>query len=127
MLHILYNKCGSRGPEHPPECMQARCGGMASSVVHTQQAPAGKGNAQRNHRERKGPRGGENRAGRAGVCFVEAVQTGSDDDGTFPSDARGGGDTCEDGTGGSMREESIVRKHLSGKGKGVTEKLTKCK
>ena len=82
-------------------------------LVHTQHARAGKGNAQCNHRERKGPRVGENRTDRAGVCFARVVQTGSKADGTFPGDASGGGDICEDGMGGLMREETIVRKHLS--------------
>lgn len=113
MSPILYRKRGSRCPEHPPECKQAPYRGVPTLLVHTRHAPAGKGDAQRNHRERKGPRGGENRPDRAGICFVRAVQTGSEADGALPSDASGGGDICEDGTGGLMREETIVRKHLS--------------
>lgn len=123
----MYSKCGSWGPDHPPECKQAQCRGVNSLLVHTQYASAGKWSAQRNPREWKGPRVGENHADRTGVCFVGAVQTGSKADGTFPSDASGGGDICEDGMGGSMREKTIVRKHFSWKGNGVTEKLTKCK
>lgn len=96
----MYSKCGSWGPDHPPECKQARCRGVNSLLAHTQYASAGKCSAQRNLRERKGPRVGENHVDRTGVCFVGAVQTGSKADGTFPSDASGGGDICEDGMGG---------------------------
>lgn len=82
-------------------------------LVCTRHAPAGKGNAQRNRSGSKGPRGGENRIDGDGAYFVRAVQAGSEADGTFPRDATGGGDVCEDGTGDLMREETIVRKHLS--------------
>lgn len=56
---------------------------------------------------------GEKSVDGAGVCCVRVVQTRSKADGTFPSDASGGGDVCEPGRLGLMREETIVRKHLS--------------
>lgn len=55
---------------------------------------------------------GEKSIDGAGVCCAGVVQTTSKADGTFPSDASGGGGVREPRRLGLMREETIVRKHL---------------
>lgn len=55
------------------------------------------------------------------------VQTGSKTDETFSSDVSRGSDIYEDGMGGLMGGETIVRRHVAHQGNDVTEKLTKYK
>lgn len=55
------------------------------------------------------------------------VQTGSKTDGTFSSDVSRGSDIYEDGMGGLMGGETIVRRHVAHQGNDVTEKMTKYK
>lgn len=47
--------------------------------------------------------------------------------GTFSSDVSRRGDIYEDGMGGLMGGETIVRRHVAHQGNDVTEKLTKYK